>query len=256
MNSTVTTEIRDQILHIQLNRPEKKNALTTEMYSALAQAISDAASNDSVRVVLFRGNEGVFCSGNDIGDFLDNPATDDQHPVAQFMRSLAALPKPAVAAVRGPAVGVGSTLLLHCDLVYAAPSARFAFPFVNLGICPEFAASYLMPRIMGHVRAAELLLLAEPFDAAHALAVGFINAIVDDDAIDAHAESVALKLAAKPPAALRTSKALLKRWSHDTVMTAIGDEAATFMPMLQQDEAREAFTAFMEKRKPDFSRFA
>lgn len=255
MTTTVATDRAEGVLHLRLARPERKNALTTEMYQAMADALTAAADEREVRSVLITGTDGSFCAGNDIGDFQNTPMEGDNHPVLQFMRALAGCPKPVVAAVRGPAVGVGATMLLHCDLVFAASSARFCFPFVNLGICPEFAATYLMPRFMGHVRAAELLLLGEPFDAAQALACGLINAIHDDDQVEAHGMAVARKLAGKPPNAMRVSKQLLKRWPAETIASAIREEAAHFMPMLKQDEAREAFAAFAEKRAPDFSRF-
>ena len=256
MNALVVQKAEGSILEVQLNRPEKKNALTTEMYTLLAEAVTRAAEDTAIRCLLFTGSQGSFCSGNDIGDFLENPASGEDHPVARFMRTLADFCKPAVAAVQGPAVGIGSTLLLHCDLVYAGRSTRFAMPFVNLGICPEFASSYLLPRLMGYPRAAEILLLGEPFDAEQALGFQLINAVLDDDAVETRAREMAAKLAAKPPGALRTTKELMRRWTHDTCQRAIREEAERFMAMLHEAEAKEAVTAFMEKRKPDFSRFS
>lgn len=256
MSTSIVTECQDRVLHIRLARPEKKNALSTEMYQALAEAIEAAGTDPEVRALLFTGTDGCFCSGNDIGDFLQNPAKDENHPVLLFMRALAACPKPVVAGVRGPAVGVGVTMLLHCDLIYAAPNARFSMPFVNLGICAEFASSYLLPRMVGHARAAEILLLGEPFGAQQALDYGMINAIIDDEAVEAHSRDMARKLAQKAPNAMRVTKDLLKRWSGATVQEAIREEAALFMPMLEMPEAREAFTAFMQKRQPDFSQFS
>ncbi|WP_043767152.1 enoyl-CoA hydratase [Algiphilus aromaticivorans] len=256
MNTTVVQKAEGGILEVQLNRPEKKNALTTEMYTLLAEAVDRASEDAAIRCLLFTGSHGSFCSGNDIGDFLENPASGEDHPVARFMRALADFSKPAVAAVQGPAVGIGSTLLLHCDLVYAGRSARFAMPFVNLGICPEFASSYILPRLVGYPRAAEILLLGEPFDAEHAANCQLVNAVLEDDAVEAKAREMAAKLAAKPPKALRTTKELMRRWTHETAQRAIREEAEIFMAMLHEPEAKEAFTAFVEKRKPDFSSFS
>lgn len=255
MTNSIQITDRGAVREIRIHRPEKKNALNTAMYSQLADAVAQAATADSVRCALFAGSQGAFSSGNDIQDFLNNPASGEDHPVAQFMRVMADFPKPAVAGVLGPAVGIGSTLLLHCDLIYAGQGARFMLPFVNLGICPEFASSLLLPRMMGHPRAAELTMLAEPFDAAKAYEYGLINAVLDDSAVEDHTFAIAEKLAAKPPRAMRTTKDLLKRWTKAQVQEAIREEAALFMPMLHEPEAREAFSAFVEKRKPDFSQF-
>lgn len=257
MNAPVVQKAEGGILEVQLNRPEKKNALTTEMYTMLTEAVERASEDTAIRCLLFTGCEGGFCSGNDIGDFLQqNPASGEDQPVARFMHALADFAKPAVAAVQGPAVGIGSTLLLHCDLVYAGRSTRFAMPFVNLGICPEFASSYILPRLMGYPRAAEILMLGEPFDAEQAFSFQLINAVIDDDAVVTKAREMAAKLAAKPPKSLRTTKDLMRRWTRDTSQRAIREEAELFMAMLHEPEAKEAFTAFMEKRKPDFSSFS
>ena len=254
--SHVTRETRDGILHIRFNRPEKKNALTAVMYQATADALTHAATDPAVRVVLLSGTKDCFSSGNDLQDFLQNPPLDPNAPVAQFMRAVATLPKPLVASVNGFAIGVGTTMLLHCDLVYAGTGARFQLPFVNIGICPELASSYLLPRIMGNPRAAELVLLGEAFNAEKALAYGVINEILPDDECEARALNRAQRLAAQPPEAMRTAKALLRGWDQKTVLEAIAHEASFFMPMLGKGEAREAMTAFMEKRKPDFSKFS
>ncbi|MGH8461030.1 MAG: enoyl-CoA hydratase [Stenotrophobium sp.] len=254
--SHVTREIKDGILHIRFNRPEKKNALTAVMYQATADALTHAATDPAVRVVLLSGTKDCFSSGNDLQDFLQNPPLDPNAPVAQFMRAVATLPKPLVASVNGFAIGVGTTMLLHCDLVYAGTGARFQLPFVNIGICPELASSYLLPRIMGNPRAAELVLLGEAFNAEKALAYGVINEILPDDECEARALNRAQRLAAQPPEAMRTAKALLRGWDQKTVLEAIAHEASFFMPMLGKGEAREAMTAFMEKRKPDFSKFS
>ncbi|GAC1626196.1 MAG: enoyl-CoA hydratase [Nevskia sp.] len=252
----VLTEVKDQIFTIRLNRADKKNALTQEMYVAMRAALDEAAANPDVRVLLFTGAPNAFSSGNDLQDFLkiDHKVSSD-NPVARFMNALAAFAKPVVAAVNGPAVGIGATMLLHCDLVYVGSSARLQFPFVNIGICAEFASTYLMPRIMGHVKAAELLMFGEPFTAQIAVDCGIANAVLADDQVEAHALERALKLAGQPPNALRVTKRLLKRWSDATVTDAIQFEAEHFIPMLRQPEALEAMTAFMTKRKPDFSKF-
>lgn len=256
MTAHIVTELQDRILTIRFNRPDKKNAVTTEMYEGLTAALQTGEQDPQVRVLLIAGSADCFTSGNDLADFLKRPPEGDDSPVARFMRTLATARKPIVAAVNGIAVGVGTTLLLHCDLVYAGAKTRFHMPFVNIGICPEFASTYLLPRLMGHQRAAELTLLAEPFDAAKAREVGIVNAVYPNEETESRAREAALKLAAQPPAALRTSKALLKRWREDVVLDAIRIEADEFIPMLGREEAREAMSAFMEKRKPDFSRFS
>ena len=253
----ILTEVKDRVMTIRLNRADKKNALTQGMYTAMEQAVTEAAGNPEVRVVLFVGSGGSFCAGNDLQDFLklDHNTPREQNPVLRFMHALAALAKPVVAAVQGPAIGIGATMLFHCDLVYAGQNARFQFPFVNIGICAEFASTYLLPRIVGHVKASELLLFGEPFTAAVAEASGIVNSVHADDEVEAHALARALKLACQPPNALRVNKMLLKRWRQAEVSEAIPLEADHFIPMLRQPEAIEAMTAFIAKRKPDFSKF-
>ena len=255
MTDLIQTQLQDRVLTLRLNRADKKNALTQAMYATLADALKDAETNSEVRVVLFAGAPDAFSSGNDLQDFLKNPPKGDDAPVARFMRALAAFPKPVVAAVNGVAVGIGVTLLLHSDLVYAGQNARLQMPFVNIGICPEFASTYILPRLMGHVRAVELAMLGEPFTAAKALEYGLVNAVLPDAEVDAHALERARKLAQQPPNALRVTKRLLKRWTLETAQEAIKLEADHFIPMLGQPEALEAMGAFMQKRKPDFSRF-
>jgi enoyl-CoA hydratase/carnithine racemase len=253
--SLVQLENNGGVLTIRFNRPDKKNALTAVMYQTTADALTNAASDPSVRVVLLTGTKDCFSSGNDLQDFLQNPPLDPNAPVAQFMRAIATFPKPLVASVNGFAIGVGTTMLMQCDLVYAGTGARFQLPFVNIGICPELASSYLMPRIMGNARAAELVMLGEAFSAEKALAYGIINEVLPDEECEARARNRAEKLASQPPEAMRTAKMLLRRWHQETVLEAIAHEASYFMPMLGKGEAREAMTAFMEKRKPDFSKF-
>lgn len=251
----IVTELQDHVLTIRLNRPDKKNALTQAMYTAMAEALLKADTDDAVRSILFTGTPDCFCSGNDIQDFLQMPPSSKDAPVARFMLALASARKPVVAALNGPAVGVGTTLLLHVDLAYAGESTRFHMPFVNIGICPEFASSLLLPQMIGHAQAAELVMLAEPFTAQKALECKLINAVLPNDQVLEHARAKAVKLAQQPPQALRTTKALLRRWTSARIEEAILAEADQFMPMLKGPEALEALTAFLQKRKPDFSKF-
>jgi enoyl-CoA hydratase/carnithine racemase len=246
----------DALLRIQLNRPAKKNALTADMYAAIAEALRRSNSDANVRVVLIHGVPEAFTAGNDLQDFLANPPTGDAAPVKAFLQALAHVEKPFVAAVTGVAVGVGTTMLLHCDLVYAAEDARFALPFVNLGLCPEAASSFLLPAIAGYQRAAELLLLGEPFDAARAREVGIVNEVLAPDLVLTAAEQAARKLAAKPPASVRISKRLLKAQTRAMMEAALAEELREFLERLVSPEAKEAFAAFLEKRKPDFTRFS
>jgi enoyl-CoA hydratase/carnithine racemase len=242
---------------ITLNRVEKKNSITQAMYAAMAAALTSAVDDADVRVVVLQGDATVFSAGNDIGDFLARQSGNDglpqQSPVFQFLHALADFPKPLIAAVAGPAVGIGTTMLLHCDLVYAGDNAAFSMPFVNLGLCPEAASSLLLPRLMGYQRAAEALLLGEPFMAEAALEVGLVNRVVPPTEVNGVAQAQAAKLAAKPLSALVETKRLMKGGQRDEVMAKMAEEGQSFGSMLTQPAAREAFTAFMEKRKPNFS---
>ena len=241
------------ICTITFNRVAKKNSLTGAMYLALAEILQQAASSTEVRVVLFQGDASVFTAGNDLGDFLHGPKPDDNAPPFQFLQALAAFPKPIVAAVCGPAVGIGTTMLLHCDLVYAGDNAMFSLPFVNLGFCPEGASSLLLPQLMGHQRASEALLLGDPFMAEAALEVGLVNRVVPPTECNTIAQAQAAKLAAKPLASLMASKRLLKSGQMAAVQSRIAEEGRVFADLLQQPAAKEAMQAFMEKRKPNFS---
>jgi enoyl-CoA hydratase/carnithine racemase len=252
--SDILSHTEDGVTTLTLHRAQRKNSLTAAMYAALADALAAAAHDASVRVVVIQGHETVFSAGNDIGDFMDNPPKTADAPVFRFLHGISTLPKPLVAAVCGPAVGVGTTMLLHCDLVYAGDNAMFAMPFVNLGLCPEAASSYLVPRLMGHVRAAETLLLGEPFSAESALEWGLVNRIVPPAEASALAQQQARKLASKPLSALIETKRLMKKGQDTVVAQRMQEEAASFGRMLTEPAAREAFTAFMEKRKPDFSK--
>lgn len=242
------------VVTLTFNRLDKKNSFTTAMYAAMAEAVETAAADPASRVLVFQGHETVFSAGNDIADFLNNPPATADSPVFQFLRAISTFPKPALAAVCGPAVGIGTTLLLHCDLVYAGDNAAFAMPFVNLGLCPEAASSLLVPRLMGHHRAAEALLLGEPFTAETALEVGLANRVVPPSEAHALAQSVARKLASKPMASLVETKRLMKKGLAAQVAALMAEEGESFGRMLREPAAREAFGAFMEKRKPDFSK--
>jgi enoyl-CoA hydratase/carnithine racemase len=253
--SEILTHIDAGILTMTLNRVDKKNSITAAMYSAMAAAVKEAASNDAVRVLVIQGHETIFSAGNDIADFLNNPPATDDAPVFHFLRAISTIAKPVVAAVAGPAVGVGTTLLFHCDLVYAGDNAAFAMPFVNLGLCPEAASSLLAPQLMGYHRAAEALLLGEPFQAEQALEMGLVTRIVPPTEVNALAQQQAKKLAAIPLSALVITKRLMKQGQAALVQQQMLDEAADFGRMLREPAAREAFGAFMEKRKPDFSKF-
>ena len=244
-----------RVLRIQINRPAKKNALTTSMYRDFAAALRGGAADGDVRVILVHGAPDAFTSGNDLQDFLANPPRGPESPVFAFLDAVTHVEKPLVAAVNGVAVGIGTTMLLHCDLVYAGEDARFALPFVNLGLCPEAASSFLLPAVAGYQRAAELLLLGEPFDAAKAHAVGIVTEVVPGDRVLEVAEQAARKLAAKPPAAVRATKQLLKAQFGALMEAALAEELRQFGERLVSPEAKEAFSAFLEKRKPDFARF-
>ena len=237
---------------ITFNRLDKKNALTEAMYSALAEAMQQAASDDAVRVLVIQGDASVFTAGNDIKDFLEHPPTSTDAPVFRFLRQLVTFPKPLIAAVAGPAVGVGTTMLFHCDLVYAGDNAAFAMPFVNLGLCPEAGSSLLAPQLVGHQRAAELLLLGEPFLAETARDIGLVNRITAPTEVNALALAQAQRLASKPMSSLLETKRLLKQGQQAALLERLAEEATVFARMLGEPAAREAFTAFMEKRPPQF----
>ena len=242
------------VMTITLNRVERKNSFTSAMYAAMAEALTQAQADTAIRAVVFQGHETIFSAGNDIGDFLNTPPSTPDSPVFHFMRALSTFPKPVLAAVCGPAVGIGTTLLFHCDLVYAGDNAAFSMPFVNLGLCPELGSSFLAPQLMGYGRAAEALLLGEPFLAEAALEMGLISRIVPPAEAAALAQRQAQKLAAKPVSALLETKRLMKKAQASLVAERIAEEGASFGRMLHEPAAREAFTAFMEKRKPDFSK--
>ena len=255
MTDAVRTRLTDGVFRIEMARPEKKNALTAEMYQSMANALAAAEADPAVLVILISGAGGNFTAGNDLHDFLDKPPMDDSAPVFRFIKGFANLQKPFVAAVEGVAVGVGTTMLLHCDLVYAGSTARFALPFANLGLTPEAASSLLLPLRAGHARAAEMLMLGEAFSAQRALEVGIVNAVLPDAQVLEHALERCRKLATQPAASLRLTKQLMKRAQQALIGETMSFEAEVFKQRLVSPEAREAFAAFFEKRKPDFSKF-
>lgn len=249
----ILTHLDAGVLSLTINRVDKKNSITAAMYAVMADALAAAENDSAVKAVVIQGHETIFSAGNDIGDFLNKPPSTQDSPVFRFLRGISSFPKPIVAAVCGPAVGIGTTMLLHCDLIYAGDNAAFSMPFVNLGLCPEAASSFLVPQLMGYPRAAEALLLGEPFSAETALELGLINCIVPPAEVSALAQQQARKLAAKPLSSVIETKRLMKKSNASTVAERMAEEGASFGRMLGEPAAREAFTAFMEKRKPDFS---
>ena len=253
--SDILTHTESGVMTVTLNRVDKKNSITAAMYGAMADALVQAEADPAIRAVVLQGHETVFSAGNDIGDFLNQPPATAESPVYRFLHGIAGFSKPLIAAVCGPAVGVGTTMLFHCDLVYAGDNAAFSMPFVNLGLCPEAASSLLVPQMFGYHRAAEALLLGEPFFAEAALEVGLVNRIVPPTEVNGVAQGAARKLALKPLSSLIETKRLMKQGQAPQVAARMAEEGASFGRMLREPAAREAFGAFMEKRKPDFSRF-
>lgn len=252
--SDILNHIDTGVMTLTFNRVDKKNSITRDMYSAMANGVEQAQADAAVRVVVIQGHETIFSAGNDIADFLNQPPSGQDSPVFRFLRAIATVEKPVVAAVAGPAVGIGTTLLFHCDLVYAGDNAAFSMPFVNLGLCPEAASSLLAPRMFGYHRAAEALLLGEPFFAEAALEVGLVNRVVPPTEVNAYAQAQAKKLAAKPLSSLIETKRLMKGGQQAEMLARMAEEGQSFGRMLREPAAREAFSAFMEKRKPDFSK--
>ena len=252
--SDILTHTDAGLMPLTFNRLDKKNSITAAMYAAMADAVAQAAADPAVRVVVFQGHESIFSAGNDIGDFLNQPPTTQESPVFRFLRGIATFEKPLIAAVAGPAVGIGTTMLFHCDLVYAGDNAAFSMPFVNLGLCPEAASSLLVPRMFGYHRAAEALLMGEPFFAEAAQEVGLVNRVVPPTEVNGYAQAQARKLAAKPLSSLIETKRLMKGGSQQEVLQKMDEEGQSFGRMLREPAAKEAFGAFMEKRKPDFSK--
>jgi len=253
---SILTERLDAVARIQIARPQRKNAISEEMYAALAHALADAESDASVRAILLHGEPDVFTAGNDLEDFQRRPPDSPDAPVFRFMAALSGAAKPVVAAVNGVAVGIGTTLLLHCDLVYCADDSRFSLPFVNLGLCPEFASSLLLPLMAGYHCAAEKLLLGEPASAEEALQMGLVNRVLPPSEVLGYALRQCTRLAQLAPTSLRETKRLLRAGWRSATERAISEELAVFRRLLASGEAREAIGAFLERRKPDFSKFA
>lgn len=254
----VITRKADRVFTIQMNRPEKKNAITQKMYAMLAEGLRTADKDDDIRVVVLRGSGDQFTSGNDIRDFQSQSAGGgDRGPVTTtaFFEAMLGLRKPLIAAVQGYAIGIGTTMLLHCDLVYAGNSAVFSLPFVNLGLCPEFGSSFILPDLAGQHRASELLLLGDRFSPEQARKVGIVNQVFDDAALMDNVMEIANRLARKSPSALMATKQLMKGHSKDAIRAAIQTDGEMFAELLSGPEAREAFAAFAEKREADFSKF-
>ncbi|HEX4352357.1 MAG TPA: enoyl-CoA hydratase [Polyangiales bacterium] len=254
MSSHISIERDGGVTTLRMDRPDKKNAITFAMYTALADALGEVDRDDSVRAVLLCGAGGNFTAGNDLGDFANRPPNFAEAPSGRFLRALATFGKPLVAAVDGNAIGIGVTMLLHCDLIYASDRAKLRMPFVDLGLVPEAGSSLLLPRLIGHQRASELLLLGEALSATTAHEIGLVNAVLPALELEAHAQKICQRLAAKAPGALRHTKALLRDAKHATVMERIEHEGAIFGDQLRTPEAREAISAFFEKRAPNFSK--
>ncbi len=256
---SIKTATLNGVATIEIARPEKKNALTVAMYQAMADAINAAKADGAVRALLITGQPGIFTSGNDIEDFMSRPpgaGSDGQDsPVFQFMRALIGCDKPVIAAVTGAAIGIGTTMLLHCDFAYISDEARLAMPFVGLGLVPEFASSLLFPQLAGHARAAEKLLLGDPFTGADAVEFGLANAVLPAGEVVNHARRIAERFNSLPPGAVRDAKKLLRGPQTEAILKTIRTEGDLFAARLRSPEATEAFQAFFQKRKPDFSKF-
>lgn len=250
--SDMIASVADSIMEIRFNRPEKKNAITGAMYDTITAALSDASNNDDISVVMFSGAGETFTAGNDLKDFLTMPPLLEASPPGKFIAAISRFGKPIVAAVNGLAVGIGTTMLLHCDLVYAAPEARFSVPFIDLGLVAEGGSSLLFPLLMGHRHAAAMLMLGDPLDAHAAQSAGLVNAVVPAGTVREHARAQALRLAAKPQTALRTIRALMLA-GREGLHAQMRREETAFSEALASPEAKEAFAAFLERRKPDFA---
>jgi enoyl-CoA hydratase/carnithine racemase len=253
---SIKTATLNGVATIEIARPEKKNAITVDMYAAMAAALTAANADVAVRAVLITGQPGIFTSGNDLEDFMQRPRQGMDSPVFHFMQALLGCDKPVVAAVTGAAIGIGTTMLLHCDFAYISDEARLAMPFVSLGLVPEFASSLVVPRLLGHAKAAEKLLLGEPFTPEQAVELGIANAVLPAGEVVAHARRIAERFNSLPPGAVRDAKRLMRRETREAVLQTIATEGEIFGQRLTSPEAREAFSAFFQKRKPDFSSFS
>lgn len=256
MTELVQTHVADGIMSIRLDRAEKKNAITQAMYAAMADALAQAETDNAVRVVIISGTDDCFTAGNDLQDFLHNPPAGSESPVSRFLHAITTAGKPLLAAVEGVAVGIGTTMLLHCDLVYVGESARLQLPFVNLALVPEAGSSRILPEMLGHQRAAELLFFGDMFSAERAVQLGIANAVCADGKAHDFAYERAQALASKPPKALRLTKELMKRNRQTSTQEQMQAESVHFAAQLASPEAREAMQAFMERRPADFSKFS
>ena len=254
--SDIVTERSGSILRIQFNRPSKKNAMTSAMYITMADLLNAAAQDDGIRVVLWHGAGDSFCAGNDLDDFLKNPPAPEDSPQSHLINAFIAFEKPIVAAVRGAAIGGGTTMLTHCDFVYASKTAKFQMPFINLALVPEFGATFSVPMRVGYLRAAELLQLGLPFAAKEALELGLVTRVVPDQRLLETATETAQKLAEKSAAALQASKRLMKKPWRDALLEAAKAENNEFSVRVRSADTKEAIAAFFEKRPPDFTRAA
>src|SRR3954451_17558175 len=253
MSEHVRVERDSGVLAITLARPERRNAITVAMYGILADAIAGAFEDGETRLITIRGEGQDFAAGNDLADFLEAQPRDEEIPVWRLLRALAECELPIVAAVHGNCVGIGTTMLLHCDLVIADDSARFSMPFVDLALVPEAASSMLFPRLAGRRQAARYLLLCEPFGADEAVTIGLVSHRAGPEGLNQKLDEVVARLLAKPPEALRKTQALLRRGARDEILERMKAESSLFAERLQSAEVKEAIAAFFEKRKPNFS---
>jgi len=253
---SIKTAVLNGVYTIEIARPEKKNALTGAMYVGMAEGLNAAMADGTVRSVLITGQPGIFTSGNDLEDFMKRSGGVSESPAAVFMRALIGCDKPVIAAVTGAAIGIGTTMLLHCDFVYVSDEARLVMPFVSLGLVPEFASSHLIPQLMGQRKAAEKLLLGDPFTGADAVECGIANAVLPAAEVAPHARRIAERFNALPPGAVRASKKLMRGAVADQLLKTIAGENEVFAERLTSPEAKEAVSAFFQKRKPDFSQFS
>jgi enoyl-CoA hydratase/carnithine racemase len=253
---SISVVVQDHICRIGFDRPDKKNAITAAMYQTMADALVAAEADPQTRAILIHGSQECFTAGNDLVDFMMKPPTGDNSPVFQFLTAISSATKPIVAAVAGTCVGVGTTMLMHCDMVYAADNAKFSMPFSKLGLCPEAASSYLFPALAGYQRAAEYLLTGDSFSAQEALNLGLVNRVLPVEQLMTYATAQATKLVDLPASSIRATKRLLKAGQAQLIAQRMQDEGLEFRAMLASPEAREAFSAFMAKRPADFKQFA
>lgn len=251
----IQTSLNDGLYTITINRPARKNSFTNAMYTAIGDAFQEAMHHAGVKVILLKGHEGCFSAGNDLGDFLNDPPRDLNAPVFRFLRLISVCHKPVVAQVEGVAVGIGTTMLLHCDLVYASTTAKFSLPFTKLGLCPEAASSLLLPRLAGYQKAAELLLLGDMFSAQKASECGIVSDVLEPEKLQAHVDAQVAKLLALPVPSLQITKRFMKSDTRQAVMDKLAEEGHVFIDLIPEPQAQEAFKAFGEKRAPNFRQF-